>query len=117
LPQRRLYSEPVKDTLAGNAPFYVKSKRPVEKGWVRYVTSASAVDRTQNNRTFNFGKLEGNNFIMMEGEYQTKTDVGQFTRNTHHFIADEVPVWYCVNSAAANVIEAYFEGYEVEIEQ
>jgi len=39
-----------------------------------------------------------------------------FTRNTHHFIADEYPVWYCVDSAAANVIDVYFEGYEVEIE-
>jgi hypothetical protein len=116
LPKRRLYDESVSVTLAGSAPFYVKSARPVQKGWVRYVTSASIVDRNQTNRSFALGKLIGKIFIQMEAEYHCTVNIGMFTRNTHHFIADEYPVWYCVDSAAANVIDVYFEGYEVEIE-
>jgi len=117
LPKRRLYDESVSVELSGSAPFYVKSARSVQKGWVRYVTSASIVNRDDDNHSFAFGKLTGKIFIQMEGEYQTKKDVGSFTRNTHHFIADESPVWYCISADADDKFDAYFEGYEVEIEE
>jgi hypothetical protein len=117
VPKRRLYSEVVNATLSGSAPFFVKSKQPVKKGWVRYVVSASIVDHDNTNKSFGFGKIQGSLFVPMEGEYQAKIDIGTFTRNTHHFIADEYPVWYCINSSAADKLDAYFEGYEVELEE
>jgi len=115
MPQRRLYDEIVKKTLAGSSPFYVTG-RPVEKGWVRYITSAHCIDTTQSTCGVAFGKIVGKNFHYMEAEDSAKADIGFFTRNTHHFIADEQPTFYLIDGAAADNVEAYLEGYEVELE-
>jgi len=116
VPRRRLYSEPLKATLSGSSPFYIKSERPVKKGWVRFVTAGHCVDKTKNSVAIAFGKLVGNNFIYMEAEDSTSNDIGTRLRKTHHFIADEYPVWYVIDGAENNVVESYLEGYEVEVE-
>lgn len=117
MPQRRLYSERLEATLSGSAPFYLHSERTVAKGFVRFITSAHAIDKTTDDVEIAFGKMVGTEFVYMEAQEATDDAVGFFTRNTHHFIANEKATFYFADGAADDSVEAYLEGYEVEQEQ
>jgi len=114
--KRRPYSEIVKKTLAGSAPFYI-SGRSIERGWIRYVTSSSCYHPDKNNSDMVFGKISGKLFVRMESENNVQATVGSFTKNTHHFVSAESPTWYLPDASAAETIEVYLEGYEVESDE
>jgi len=116
--KRKLYDEALKKTSDNATLFYVQSKKPVEPGWIRYVTFATAYDDSQANRNIEFGKLVGDRFISMEGtDAGTRSIPEWFTKATHHFKMGEIPCFRFTNATVGNVIYAYLEGYETELEE
>ena len=116
--KRRLYDEPLKKVSDNATLFYLKSERPVQKGWIRYVTFASAYDETQADRNIEFGKLIGDTFHSLEGTGGgTKSIPAWFVHRTHHFTLGELPAFRFTNATVNNVLHGYLEGYEVEVDE
>lgn len=115
--KRKLYSEPIR-TKSDNATLFYLKAREIEPGWIRYITFATANDLNQSNRDVDFGKLVGDEFYPMEGTTSTDKAANEFfTRKTHVFRSGEFPAFRWTNATVDNVLHAYFEGYEVQIEE
>jgi hypothetical protein len=116
--KRKLYEEPLKAVSNNVLLFYVKSGRPVEPGWIRYVTFAQCYDDTRADITIIFGRLVDDRFDAFEGTDDSTKSVPKWTTlMTHHFRTGELPCFKCVGAVAADVLYAYLEGYETELEE
>jgi len=116
--KRKLYDEALKATSDNASLFYLKSERPVKKGWVRYVTFANAYDNSQAARDIEFGKLVDKTFYSLEAkDGATKSMPEWFTLMTHHFTLGELPAFRFTNATVGNVLLGYLEGYECPIDE
>jgi len=116
--KRKLYSESIKKVSDNASLFYVKSERPVEPGFLRYVTFTSCYDDTDTGTSIEFGMMKADRFISFEGTATlTKSIPAMKTTATHVFRTGETPTFRVIGADANDVLFAYLEGYETEYEE
>jgi hypothetical protein len=116
--KRKLYSEPLRKVSDNASLFLVKSERPVDPGWIRYVTFGSCYDDTDTGTSIEFGMWKNGAFISMEGTATlTKSIPKMTTQATHVFRTGELPAFRVIGADASDVLLGFLEGYETEYEE
>jgi len=112
--KRRQYSRILDKKCTSATVDYLEDK-PVEPGWVLYVTTGSCEDETSAPTIMSFCKKDGAQYRALEEDQAPTAGVSKYIMKTHHFIAGEAPAFRFEGATLNDILRGYLEGYYEEI--